>query len=433
MSETVPPATAAKVKGFNCPQCGAAVALRGFEHTLTVVCVQCLSVLDAKDPNYQVLQTFQERERIRPLIPLGSRGKLHGTVYEVIGFQERTIHVDGMPYSWHEYLLFNPFQGFRYLSQYNGHWNDINTVRSVPEPAPTGGKPGVRLLGETYRHFQSATAETTFVMGEFPWQVRVGDKAAVQDFIAPPRLLSAETTESETVWSLGEYLSGARVWDAFQLPESPPPATGVFANQPSPYPGRLRRTWVMCLILLGVLLNLAILISALAGKEEVFRQSYRHPRELGTEAAFVTSVFDLPGRPSSVELSIDTDLRNDSAYFSFALINEATGQAWDFGRQVTHSGGGKARDRALVPTVPPGRYYLRVEPELLSRSGFLNYELLLRRDVPAAAFYWIAALLLVVPPVFVGIGAVSFEKSRWQESDYGESSAASEDEEEDEE
>src|SRR5712692_2150790 len=175
------PDSVAVVKALNCPNCGAALMIRAGEHTLSVVCVQCLSVLDAKDPNLQVLQQFQERARIQPLLPLGTRGKWRGDPYEVIGFQVRTIEVDDTAYSWSEYLLFNPYKGFRYLTEYNGHWNDVKTVRAVPEATTFGGKSAYRLLGRTYVHFQTASAETTYVMGEFPWQVRVGEKVAVRD------------------------------------------------------------------------------------------------------------------------------------------------------------------------------------------------------------------------------------------------------------
>ena len=81
----------AKIKGLNCPNCGGALTVRGFEHTLTIVCPQCLSILDAKDPNLQVLQKFADKTRLTVLIPLGSRGNWRGTVYEVIGYQQRTI------------------------------------------------------------------------------------------------------------------------------------------------------------------------------------------------------------------------------------------------------------------------------------------------------------------------------------------------------
>ena len=56
------------VKGLNCPSCGAALTVRGFEHTLTVVCPQCLSILDAKDPNLQILQKFAAKTQVNPHI-----------------------------------------------------------------------------------------------------------------------------------------------------------------------------------------------------------------------------------------------------------------------------------------------------------------------------------------------------------------------------
>ena len=412
-----------RVKALNCPNCGAALTIRGFEHTLSVVCVQCLSVLDAKDPNLQILQQFRNRQRVQPLIPLGSRGKWRGDVYEVIGFQVRTVTDAGETYSWHEYLLFNPFKGFRYLTVYAGHWNDVKTISAIPEMAgPVRGKQAVKLLGKTYVHFQTASAETTFVMGEFPWRVKVGELVAATDYIDPPNILSSETTEQETTWSLGEYVDGERVWEAFQLQGRPPTPSGVFANQPSPYTGRLKEVWIYCGILLLVLLNLALFFSNYAKKEEVYRNRYSFS-PAAHDSSFVTPVFDLAGRTSDVELTLNTNLHNDWAYFNFALINDGTGQAYDFGREVSnYPDEGSPNDRVIIPSVPPGRYYLRVEPEWGVRTssgsyGYntLIYELTLRRDVPSEAFYWIAALLILVPPVFLSLRAAGFEKSRWQE------------------
>ena len=423
------------IVGLKCPNCGAGIELRGFEHTQSVVCIQCLAVLDAKDPNLQVIQQFAERQRVQPLIPLGTRGKLHGDPYEVIGFQERTILVDGMPYSWHEYLLFNPFKGFRYLTQYNGHWNDVKTLRETPPPAGSkSGKPAVSHLGETYLHFQSAEASTTFVMGEFPWQVRVGEGARVVDYIAPPRMLSVETTGSEQTWSMGEYIEGARVWEAFQLRGSPPPAAGTFANQPSPYTGKPGTIWRAFLGLVFVLVALAWIFTLWSREEEVFRQRYTYAPGRPGEASFVTRTFDLGGRTSNVELSIRTDLSNNWAYFNFALINEQTGQALDFAREVSYYFGrdgdgawneGSKGDRVLIPSVPAGRYYLRVEPEMnpQTQARSMSYDLQLRRDVPAYSYFLIVALLLVVPPAAVSLRAAGFEKARWAESDHAPASA----------
>jgi hypothetical protein len=417
-----------EVKSLSCPNCGAPVTLRGMDHSVSAVCEKCLSVLDSKDPNLQVLQQFEGKVRVEPLIPLGTRGKLHGDTYEAIGFQQRTIYVDLMPYSWQEYVLFNPYKGFRYLSEYNGHWNDGSTLKSVPEATTAGGRKAMRALGETYRHFQSATAETTFVLGEFPWQVRVGEKAMVEDYIAPPHMLSSERTENETVWSLSEYVHGERVWQAFGLPGQAPAPVGTFANQVSPFVGRVRGLWVACLILLLALANMALLEWNFAGQEEAFSQRYTFSSLSQGDPSLVTPVFELKGRTSNVEVSVETNLQNDWAYFNFALINEQTGAAYDFGREVSYYSG--RDDSTRLPSVPAGRYYLRVEPEMgqtpgPSRTGVhsMSYTIRVRRDVPSFSHYGLAALLLLLPPLFLSLRARSFEKERWQESDYAPASS----------
>ena len=80
----------------------------------------------------------------------------------------------------------------------------------------------------------------------------------------------------------------------------------------------------------------AFLCVTLFSQQEVFRQSYSFSPNRSGEASLVTPVFELKGRTSNVELSIRTDLSNNWAFFSFALINEQTGQAYDFGREVSY-------------------------------------------------------------------------------------------------
>ena len=58
-----------------------------------------------------------------------------------------------------------------------------------------------------------------------------GEIVSVADYIAPPRILSMERTPNETTWSLGEYVTGDRIWEMFQLPGKAPAAQGIFANQ----------------------------------------------------------------------------------------------------------------------------------------------------------------------------------------------------------
>jgi len=413
----------AKVSSLSCPSCGAPLTLGAAGHSLSVVCPQCHSILDARDPNLQVLETFEAKQNIKPIIPLGSRGKLEGAEFDAIGFQVRTTDSDDLPESWDEYLLFNPYKGYRYLTVYNGHWNYVKTLPAVPDRIPIGKKQGALFMGHKYVLYDTELATTTYVLGEFPWRVHVGEKNGIKDFIAVPKILSSESTEQETVWSLGEYMTGAQVWQAFHLPGSPPPARGIFANQPAPHAGQASSMWRVCLNLLSAMILLTILFYMFSGEETVFQHAYSFSPQAGTEASLVTDTFEVKGHPANVEVSIRTDLRNNWAYFNLALINEATGQGFDFGREVSYYTGseteGSPNDSAIVPSVAPGRYYLRVEPEMAKNAQSMVYNLEIRRSVPSSGLFWLAAGLLLIPPILTTWRAASFEQGRWAQSNFG--------------
>ena len=129
-----------QVRSLQCPNCGGTIELRGHSHTISAVCIQCLSILDASTPDLRIVQQFQARERFQPIIPLGRRGKLWAVDYEAIGFQIREIVVEGVAYRWAEYLLYNPFRGYLYLTEYQGHWNAIRTLRALPQMTTSGSK-----------------------------------------------------------------------------------------------------------------------------------------------------------------------------------------------------------------------------------------------------------------------------------------------------
>ncbi len=435
------------VRSLSCPSCGGLIELRAMQHTRTAVCVNCCSILDATAPSLKVLSKFDGKLRVMPLIPLGTRGKLHGAAWEVIGFQQRTIYVDGVAYSWYEYLLFNPYRGFRYLTYYNGHWNDVETIRSLPLFTTASGHRAAQFGGKTYRHFQAAEAHTTFVMGEFPWAVRVGETAKCDDYIDPPFMLSSETSSGEVNWSHGTYLDGRLVWEAFQLRGSPPAAYGIFANQPSPYKGKLGSTWRTCVLLLMLWAGALAWFTFFRANKVVFESSYKFSQNQPGEHSLVTPVFELPGGKSNVKVELRTDLNNNWAYFNLALLKEDGSIGYDFGREISYYFGrdsdgawteGRAKDSVVLPRVEPGKYYLRIEPEMdpeASRTAAagmsMNYDVRVIRDVPQTLWLWLGLPLLLLPPVWQSIKSASFEGSRWAESDYASGSSDSDDSEDD--
>ena len=419
-----------QVQALNCPKCGAAITLRALGQAVSVVCESCHSILDAKDAKLQILQSFEQiTSAERPLIPLGARGKIRGTDYEVIGFERRTIEVDDIRYHWNEYVLFNPYKGFRYLTEYNGHWNDIAICKELPVVDQRLGTPyEANYLGEIYKHFQTSDACSDFVLGEFPWEVRVGERARVTDYVHPPRVLSSERMEKEVTWSIGEYVYGKDVWSAFRLPGEPPQATGVYENEPSPFSANITAVWLAFAALTIGLLAMMIGFDLPSSSAPVFRATYQLNRVAANgEPSFVTDTFQLDGRTSNVEVTTSASVTNDWIYLNYALINQDSGEAWDFGREVSFYSGydsdgswseGSRSDTVVVPTVPPGRYYLRIEPEADPRHSNIAYSVEVRRNVPVMAFYGIGFLALLFPAVLITWRSVSFERSRWSESDH---------------
>jgi hypothetical protein len=256
------------------------------------------------------------------------------------------------------------------------------------------------------------------------------------DFIDPPEILSGESTKEEAAWSKGVYTPGSEVWKAFQLPGSPPAVIGTYLNQPNPYAGKPGHMWTTFLLLICLLLGLMAFFGIFSKRESVLAETHRFSSN-DTESSYVTRPFQLTGRTTTVELAVDTDLSNNWAYFNFALINQDTGVAYDFGREVSFYSGsdgdgswteGGRTATVLLGSIPPGNYYLRVEPEMEdARTNAITYNLRLRHDVPYFAWFLIAGLLLFVPPLWTTIRSAAFEGQRWKESDYAPTTSSSDD------
>lgn len=459
---------------LNCPHCGGTVALRRPGESVNAVCEYCQSVLDVRNSRHlQVLQRFDERRKVEPRIPLGTIGRLHDADWEVLGLQQRTIVVEGTQYSWREYLLHSPGRGFRYLSEYAGHWNDIAVITGTPNQRGHG-RPTAVWEGRTFRHFQRAEAETTFVLGEFPWQVRAGEKAQVDDFVDPPLLLSREKTKQEVSWSLGEYVAPEQIWKAFSLPDRPPRPQGVFANQPGP-PGA-GPMWAMALlfallITAGWMVRAASASHAVMSEEAVFTPAATvaaadgwSPVDSAASAVvaaaesaaaraagsplpdapaggsyapdsaesrpLVTAPFELTGRTTNLHVMLNASVNNAWAAFGVLLVPEGgSGDAREFTADVSYYHGvdqgeswseGSRNTRIRIGAVPAGRYRLVVAPD--GQTPF-TYRVQVRRDVPAASLFILALILLLVPPLFPTLSRASFEGKRWMESDYAPASS----------
>ena len=406
-------------KALTCAACGAPLQVRAPGRSVVVACPACGVVLDADHPDVTVIAAYEQRTKVAPLLPLGTRGRIKGDPYEVIGFLVRETVIEGETFRWSEYLLYNPALGYRWLTEYAGHW----TLTKTASGAPKRGDTTVSYLNATYRHFQSATAKVAYVIGEFPWRVTVGEKTKVEDYVDPPRILSYEKTANETTWSIGEYIDGRRVWEAFALPGDPPARSGVGAAQPSPFAAHTRSVWLLLVAFVTAALLVHLAFAVFSQRSVVYAGQHEYRR--GVPAAVVTEPFALTGRRSNVVVQITTDLSNSWAHFNLALVNVDTGAALDFGREIAYYTGhdsdgswseGGPTDSVYLPSVASGPYYLLVEPETEMRS--MAYSVTVRRDVPRHAYFFVALGLLLVPPLVFAYRRFRFEYLRWSESDH---------------
>jgi hypothetical protein len=388
-----------KVSGLNCPNCGAAIELRSFTNATSVVCQNCLSVLDARDPNLQILQQAQARERVVPEIPLGTRATFPSGTFEVIGFQQRSVVEDGVTYSWNEYLLFNPYKGFRYLTSYQGHWNFVRTLNSLPVAS---GPKNVQVDQTNFKIFSNSVAETSFVLGEFPWMVKVGEQVQVTDYIAPPKVLSAETTPEEIVWSVGDYMTGEDVWKACKLTTPVPRAYGVFENQPAPPHTNTGSIWRAALIVTAAAWLIASMLHLIGGRKVVFHQSFA----VGTP---VSASFDSAGREDRLHIRT-LNHSGQPLYVQYSLAKNGDSAPLKFGRQVHADSTG---DDASLPSVSPGRYVISAEGDAPSGQSTGQYDVEIARESPTFGWVFFATILLLIPPAMQSLRSSGFERERW--------------------
>ena len=165
-----------------------------------------------------------------------------------------------------------------------------------------------------------------------------------------------------------------------------------------------------------------------AKKEPVLQQTYQYNRaDAKSESSFVSDEFALGGDTSTVEVKTSAPVDNHWIYLNYALINLDTGQAWDFGREVSYYHGydsdgswteGKQTDSVVIPSVPAGHYYLRIEAETDPSLPRIAYTVDVIRDVPVFGIYGIAFVALLLPALVISWRAYTFERSRWSESDH---------------
>jgi len=206
-----------KGRQFNCPHCGAPVAVL-LATSKSVSCASCNSLIDLSQGMGAELKHAIQDEPVKPLIALGTVGKLQGLDWQVVGFQHRMGSDPSDPdeqFGWEEYLLYNAKRGFTFLVDSTEGWSVVKPTTGAPVMTSNGQS--ATYLGTRYQLKESYSAETTYVAGEFYWQVSRGQKTSNRDFASGKSLLSLEQSPKEVTWSAGSQIESDTVAKAFKL------------------------------------------------------------------------------------------------------------------------------------------------------------------------------------------------------------------------
>ncbi|HYX35147.1 MAG TPA: DUF4178 domain-containing protein [Oligoflexus sp.] len=410
---------------FNCLQCGSPIPILAPGQSLSYACRACGALVEENHQGLRILKAASQSMLWKPLLELGSRNKFRGETWQVLGFMVRS---DGSgDFIWSEYLLFNPYQGFRWLTESQGHWNFLHMTRH----RPSGGLgTTVRWGGHPYRLFLKGQARVKFVLGEFYWRVKIGDVVNVRDYIAPPDILSCEDDGTEEMWSAGTYVEPEDIEKAFK-PLGPMPArVGVAPNQPSAY---LARRWSYLKhwgIFAALLLILHLGINSTKDERTVLDSRLLRDGKIPLQM-LRSEPFVLEGDRTNVKIKMHAPLHNSWLNLRFTLIGE-DGQLptpIEFGRDLyryeSWSDGSEAHtvDEVFLKRLDKGRYRLDISSEM----GWVDPSILSKQDVPlhltvidndkVISPLIICLVLVSLFPLWVLLGDWRFESRRWSESD----------------
>jgi hypothetical protein len=360
---------------------------------------------------------------------------LDGIEWEVIGCVRRQ-DVE-LKFYWDEYLLFNPYEGFRFLIHSEGHFALAKMLSSLPDVAEAS----LRALvdGVKFDLYHRGVSVVVEVAGEFYWHVQVGEQATYADYISPPFGLTIETPEydadtggllSERSYSIASYREPDEICKAFRIAASslPQKRIDVFPFQPNRYQRSATIMW-RCFVVSAILL--VVLQQALSARcldypiLNVTREI--SPTERDQEITLgevtltksrqnieVSSLSPVSNSWVEVVYELESIGGDESAWVSqlieFYFGSDADG-SWSEGKKFATSVGGplSANTYKVLATVD-AQAFLSGAPITLSVRIWA--------DVPVRDNLPIAILLLLISPVLVSLLRRNFESNRWMSSDF---------------
>ena len=418
---------------MRCPNCGGPLSLSVPDKTERVTCPNCDSLLDVNQGNLSYLKSLTPLPNQPEFVaPVGAEGEFpDGNKYKIVGAMVRSVTIEGETYYWHEYLLYNPMIGFRWLVHSDNHWNFVEPVNTADVENPQYYSAGAKVEygGKTFKIFQDATAVVAYVKGEFYWRVEQGESVRAVDYISPPQMLSLEMTSNEMNWSLGSYITNDQIEKIFGVTSLPRP-WGVAPNQP--FTGRWYYTWGLLPVL--ALLGLAVVLLPFRGNtRSVLNENIQLPPQQNATApqAVFSKPFEITAN-KNVHISANAPVSNAWADLDVDLINEQSQEVESVNVPIEYysgvdggeswSEGGQEQD-ATLSSLPAGKYTLKVEGTWQNWQQPMPITVKVEQGYNRGVNFCCAFLILLIVPILGLFRKWSFESSRWKDSMFAGSSS----------
>ena len=423
---------------MGCPNCGGPLSLTAPDKTERVTCPNCDSLLDVNQGNLKYLKTLTPpTNQPNFVLTIGAEGTIptDGKKYKIIGSMVRSVTIEGEKYFWHEYLLYNPSVGFRWLVHSDNHWNFVEAVNGADvEFVPVfaaGGK--AKYNGRTFKIFQDADAVVEYVKGEFYWRVEQGETVRATDFVSPPRMLSREASGNEMNWSLGTYVANEEIEKTFGVKDLPRP-WGIAPNQP--FTGKFWYTWALLPLL--ALFVVAIFMLPLTGATaRVYEKQIVLPPLQNAQAAqtVFSEPFELKGN-RNIHISASAPVSNSWADLDVDLVNDQSQEVESVNIPIefysgvdggeSWSEGGQEQDASLS-SLPAGKYTLRVEGTWQDWQQPMPVSVKVEQGYVRGVNFCAAFVVLLIVPLLGLIRKFTFESGRWKDSMFSTSSDSADD------
>lgn len=383
----------------------------------SLVCGACGAICD----NYQKEGIIDKIKTSNEplLIPIGTEGTLADIKYIVIAHTRKKEN--GTNYQWSEFTLYNPIKGNAFLTVYEGHWTYLTICNKAPKIAGRIAE----WNGQQYQLYSKYKSKVVYASGEFTSKFVHNSPQSVEEYILPPYLITKEYDESNITWFKGIYYKPNEIKSAFNLNNLP---TRKGIGQIQPFVSKFSPDFFRnVLYVIALIWGLLQFYYAHQAKEElIYSNSYVINDSLNKKDIY-TPTFELKNGTKNMEIKISTNVDNNWMYNAVTLVNEKTGDVYDFELETEYYHGyeggenwseGSNWNSKIASSVPEGTYYMIIQPQKPENLFSVYIDVTLKRDIYIMSNGIIILLILAAFPIYYFYNKQNFEQRRWYNSNY---------------